>query len=123
MKMTNFKPQDWERFKETPADREIKAKLEEALNITLPEWSMVVWGPRAMLYDPTPKMFEEQGNELVELLMNELTTWSVREARNNPLFKRILDGKDSCIELALETYLTRRKLNNSIKQQNPPEAE
>ncbi|KAG9090051.1 hypothetical protein FS749_000861 [Ceratobasidium sp. UAMH 11750] len=70
VKMTNFKPHDWERFKETPADREVKERLENTLNMTLPEWSMVVWGPRAMLYDPTPEMFEERGDELVELLRN-----------------------------------------------------
>ncbi|KAG9090050.1 hypothetical protein FS749_000860 [Ceratobasidium sp. UAMH 11750] len=70
MKMANFKPHDWEWFKETPADREVKAQLERNLSMTLPEWAMVVWGPRAMLYDPTPEMFEERGDELVESRQN-----------------------------------------------------
>ncbi|KAG9090049.1 hypothetical protein FS749_000859 [Ceratobasidium sp. UAMH 11750] len=68
--MTNFRPYDWEQFQETPFDQEVKAKLEQALNMTLPKWSMIVWGPRAMLYDPTPEMFNEKGDELVELLQN-----------------------------------------------------
>ncbi|KAG8702861.1 hypothetical protein FRC08_003204 [Ceratobasidium sp. 394] len=60
--MANFRPYDWEQFQETPFDREVKAKLEQALNVTLPKWSMIVWGPRAMLYDPTPEMFSERGD-------------------------------------------------------------
>ena len=68
--MANFKPKDWARFKERTADRAAKARLEKALHMTLPEWSIVVWGDGAALYNPTPEMFEERMEDLSELLSN-----------------------------------------------------
>ncbi|QRV97249.1 hypothetical protein RhiJN_25268 [Ceratobasidium sp. AG-Ba] len=69
--MANCKPEDWARFKEKPNDVEAKNLVEEALNIKLSEWTMIAWGPRAMLYNPTEEMFKERGEELCEFLAND----------------------------------------------------
>ncbi|QRV83101.1 hypothetical protein RhiJN_11117 [Ceratobasidium sp. AG-Ba] len=68
--MANCKPQDWARFSGKPPDLEAKNLVEEALNIRLSEWTMIVWGPRAMLHNPTEEMFKERGEELCDLLEN-----------------------------------------------------
>ncbi|KAG9080168.1 hypothetical protein FRC06_006994 [Ceratobasidium sp. 370] len=68
--MAKFRPDDWKRFRETVTDQAVKARLQAAFHMALPEWSVVVHGPRAMLYDATPNMFEEDGDRLIELLQN-----------------------------------------------------
>ncbi|KAG8781093.1 hypothetical protein FRC12_022250 [Ceratobasidium sp. 428] len=68
--LANFKPKDWERFKETPADREVKKQLEDILHIELSEWTTIVWAPRGMLYEPTEEMVKQGGADLIERLEN-----------------------------------------------------
>lgn len=67
--MAKFKPKDWARFEERPSDRAAKLRIEKALNMALPEWSIIVWGGgETALYNPTPEMFEEREDEPLELL-------------------------------------------------------
>ncbi|KAG9105141.1 hypothetical protein FRC07_009577 [Ceratobasidium sp. 392] len=68
--MANAKPRDWKRLQESQADIEAKAQLETALHIKLSKWTIIIWGPRAMLYDPPLELFEGGKPELVEELQN-----------------------------------------------------
>lgn len=40
------------------------------MHITLPEWSILIWGPGAVVYDATREKIEEGGEELLERLRN-----------------------------------------------------
>ncbi|KAG8777952.1 hypothetical protein FRC12_000106 [Ceratobasidium sp. 428] len=68
--LANCQLKDWERFRETPVDREVKEKLEEVLHIGLSEWTTIVWAPRGMLYGATDEMVKQGGTELIERLEN-----------------------------------------------------
>ncbi|KAG9119560.1 hypothetical protein FRC07_005364 [Ceratobasidium sp. 392] len=68
--MAKCKPGHWKRFEPKPADLEVKKQIEDVLNLQLSEWTTIVWGPTAMVYDATCEMFEARGAELIEELEN-----------------------------------------------------
>ncbi|KAG9119561.1 hypothetical protein FRC07_005365 [Ceratobasidium sp. 392] len=68
--MSKCRPADWKRFEQEDADFEIKQRLEDALHFQLSNWSTIVWGPTAMVYDASREMWETRGAELVEKLEN-----------------------------------------------------
>ncbi|KAG9080911.1 hypothetical protein FRC06_006004 [Ceratobasidium sp. 370] len=68
--MAKFRSADWARLVEKPSDIEVKEKLEAAFGFKLSRWTVVLWGPRGMVYDPTPDMFEAQKDEIVQRLEN-----------------------------------------------------
>ncbi|KAG8781091.1 hypothetical protein FRC12_022248 [Ceratobasidium sp. 428] len=68
--LAKCKPTVWKRFEEKPADLDVKQKIESALHLELSEWTTIVWGPTAMMYNATLEAFEERKTELVEQIEN-----------------------------------------------------
>ncbi|KAG8679335.1 hypothetical protein FRC09_019037 [Ceratobasidium sp. 395] len=68
--LATCKPAEWKRFAEKATDLEVKQKLEDALNIELSEWTIIVWAPTAMLYNVAPEEFEERKAEFMEQIEN-----------------------------------------------------
>ncbi|KAG8720469.1 hypothetical protein FRC09_009518 [Ceratobasidium sp. 395] len=64
--LANCKPAVWKRFEPKHADLEVKQKLKETLHIELSDWTTIVWGPTAMVYNVTPEEFEDSKAKIIE---------------------------------------------------------
>ncbi|KAG9109211.1 hypothetical protein FRC07_008355 [Ceratobasidium sp. 392] len=68
--MAKCRPKDWKRFEQKATDSEAKRVIEDLLHLQLSDWTTIVWGPTAMVYDATCEMWEARGAELVQELEN-----------------------------------------------------